>query len=153
MPVGVHNTNLSVNVLIAEFCCSKENISFNYILEESSKSPSEFPLTRGSTLWFVLGSLELFSGSLSSREHAIALGLLSAALLGRGSSQRKLINTIYESREGIKDEKGLVEKEKMGSPELSSTLSRLGLSGLFCFLSVLRKKHEICWPEKQILEE
>lgn len=125
MPVGVHNTEVSVNVLIAEFHCSKRNISFNYVLEESFKSLSESPLTRGSTLWFVLGSLELISGSLSSREHAIALGLLSAALPGHSSTQRKLINTTDESREGIKDEKRSGEKEKMAFPEVRSTLSRL----------------------------
>lgn len=109
MPVGVHNTKLSVNVLIAEFHCSKGNINFNYVLEESL----EF-LSLGAAHWFVLGSLELLSDSLSSREHAMALGLLSAALLGQGTSQRKLLNTMEESREGIKDEKRLVEKEKNG---------------------------------------
>lgn len=40
MLVGVHNTKLSVNALIAEFLCCKENINFNYVLEESFKSLS-----------------------------------------------------------------------------------------------------------------
>lgn len=98
MLVGVHKTKHSVNVLTAEFHCSEESISFNYVLEESFRS-----LSLGAPHWFVLGSLELFSGSLSSREHATAPGLLSAALLGHGTSQRKLRNTTGESREGIKD--------------------------------------------------
>lgn len=88
-------------------------------------------------------------GSLSSREHAIAPGLLSAALLGCGTSQRTLINTTDESGEGVKDEKRLVEKVRMACPEVSSTLSRLGLIGLFCFFSVLRRKHDICWTESR----
>lgn len=137
MLVGVHNTKLSVNVLIAEFHCSKEDISFNYILEELFKfchSGLHAVVCTGLT-----GAL------LSSREHTIAPGLLSAALLGCGTSQRKLVNTT--------DEKRLVEKEKMAFLEVSSTLSRLGPIGLFCLFSVLRRKHDICWPEKQILEE
>lgn len=49
--------------------------------------------------------------------------------------------------------KRLVEKEKMAFLEGSSALSRLGLNGLFCLFSVLRRKHDFCWPEKQFLEE
>lgn len=103
MLVVVHNTKLSVNVLIAEFHCSKKDISFNYVLEELFKfchSGLHAVVCTGLTV-----------ALLSSREHTTAPGLLSAALLGCGTSQRKLVNTT--------DEKRLVEKEKMAFLEVA----------------------------------
>ena len=99
----------------------------------SNPSHCEFPLAQCSMLWFVLGLLELFSGSHVSRELVAALGLFSASVLWHGSRQMKLINAIDESGQGIKDEKRLVQKEEMAFPEVSRILSRLVWVVCFAF--------------------
>lgn len=62
----------------------------------------------------------------------------------------KLIKTIDESDQGIKDEIG--REGKTAFTEVSSTLSRLVWVVCFAFFSILRREHGI-WPEKQVLEE
>lgn len=47
----------------------------------SNPAPCEFPLAQCSMLWFILGSLELFSGSHVSKELVAAPGLFSASVL------------------------------------------------------------------------